>query len=219
MKNKNEILSPESTYHIYNRANGNEKMFLSDENYRFFIQKYREHISPFADTFCYCLMPNHFHFLIRIKTEVELKKTFSKFKIETETFPKFKTETETFPKFKTLEKLLSKQFSNFFSSYTQAFNKQQNRMGSLFMKNFKRIKVTEQRYLLNLVRYIHYNPVVSSLTSKPTEWPHSSYFSIIADKPTFLKKEEVIEWFNDKENFMHFHSHFPKMDKQITTEL
>lgn len=193
MKNKNEILSPESIYHIYNRANGSEKMFLSDENYRFFIQKYREHISPFADTFCYCLMPNHFHFLIRIKTEVELKET--------------------------LEKLLSKQFSNFFSSYTQAFNKQQNRMGSLFMKNFKRIKVTEQRYLLNLVHYIHYNPVKSSLSRQPVEWPHSSYFIILADEPTFLKKEEVIEWFNDKENFMHFHSHLPKMNKQITTEL
>src|SRR5699024_12693075 len=31
---------------------------------------------PIADTFCYCLMPNHFHFLVRIKSESVLKKVF-----------------------------------------------------------------------------------------------------------------------------------------------
>ena len=47
-----------------------------------------------------------------------------------------------FPKFKTLEKLISKQFSNFFSCYTQAFNKQQQRKGSLFIL---RMSLTKKR--------------------------------------------------------------------------
>lgn len=33
-------------------------------------------------------------------------------------------------------------FSNFFNSYAKAFNKQNNRTGSLFEKHFKRIKLT-----------------------------------------------------------------------------
>ena len=118
-------LEPEGTYHIFNRANGNERIFANSRNYRFFLQKYQEHLSPVLDTFCYCLMPNHFHFLIRIKNKNEIENNLE----------------QAFPEIAVLEKLISKRFSNFFSSYSQAFNKQQGRMGSLFMKNFKRKKV------------------------------------------------------------------------------
>jgi len=183
MTNKYEILSPDATYHVYNRANGSEKLFLSRENYRFFLQKYNEHIEPIANTFCFCLMPNHFYFLIRIKSEKQLAVTFPMF----------------------TEKLLSKQFSNLFSSYTQAFNKQQKRMGSLFMKNFKRIRVNDQSYLLKLVHYIHHNPVEANLSERPEGWDHSSYHILLSDKPTFLKRNEIIGWFENKENFVHVH--------------
>jgi len=71
MQNKLEVLYPDTFYHIYNRANGNEKLFLSDENYLFFLRKFAEYISPICNTYCYCLMPNHFHFLMEIKSEKE----------------------------------------------------------------------------------------------------------------------------------------------------
>ena len=76
MQYKKAVLIPEATYPIYNRANGTEKLFVSTENYRFFLERYKQYILPVADTFCYCLMPNHFHFLLRIKNENELTKTF-----------------------------------------------------------------------------------------------------------------------------------------------
>ncbi|MFM9945987.1 MAG: transposase, partial [Bacteroidia bacterium] len=63
-----------------------------------------------ADTFAYCLMPNHFHFLIRTKEEVLIEETFGK--------------SQTFQK---LESRISKQFANLFSSYTQSYNKVFNR--------------------------------------------------------------------------------------------
>lgn len=81
MQDTKAILEPENTYHIYNRANGNEQLFLSDDNYRYFLKKYNEYISPIVDTFCYCLMPNHFHFLVRVKKEAVLNEYF-KDKIE-----------------------------------------------------------------------------------------------------------------------------------------
>lgn len=62
-----EILESGFFYHIYNHANGREDLFLNDDNYNFFLKKYTFHISHVADTFAYCLMPNHFHFLVRIK--------------------------------------------------------------------------------------------------------------------------------------------------------
>ncbi len=51
-------------YHIYNRANGHENLFREERNYYFFMQKYKQHIHPRISTLAYCLMPNHFHFLI-----------------------------------------------------------------------------------------------------------------------------------------------------------
>ena len=182
------ILAPDETYHIYNRANGNEKIFLSSENYRFFLEKFKLYIQPIADTYCYCLLPNHFHFLIRIKSADEIQKIF----------PDFDNSESS-------RLILSKQFSNLFSSYTQAFNKQQNRKGSLFMKNFKRKKITDIKYLRKVVHYIHFNPVEAGLSKKPIDWKHSSYKSIISTAPTLLLRDELFYLFNDKENFEYVH--------------
>lgn len=200
-------LKQEHFYHIYNRANGSEKIFLSDENYRFFLEKYQLHLSEYVNTYCYCLMPNHFHLLVSIKSEEEILNVLAR---EEKTVPKFKT-LEQFAReqnparFEFLEKLVSKQFSNFFSSYSQAFNKQQKRMGSLFMKNFKRKLVKDDEYLKNLVQYIHRNPVDADICDYPHEWKHSSYKSIIQQEKTFLKNEEVLSWFENKENFEYVH--------------
>jgi len=50
-------------------------------------------------------------------------------------------------------------FRKFFLSYSQAINKQNNRHGSLFEKNFKRILIKNENHLFRLVYYIHNNPV------------------------------------------------------------
>ena len=54
-------------YHIYNRGNHGNSIFFSQENYRYFLAKYDQYLSKYVDTLAYCLMNNHFHFLIRIK--------------------------------------------------------------------------------------------------------------------------------------------------------
>ncbi len=63
-------------YHIYNRTNNQELLFLSDENRYFFLRKYAALLSPFISTYCWCLLPNHFHLLVRIKPLDEIKKYF-----------------------------------------------------------------------------------------------------------------------------------------------
>ena len=201
MQNKAEILAPDSYYHIYNRANGSEQLFLNDGNYRFFLQKYTEYILPIAHTYCYCLMPNHFHFLIKLKSESELKETLK----TTKDLQGFKNLEGLLD----LEKSISNRFSNFFNAYAKAFNKQNNRKGSLFMHPYKRKKIASQNYLHKIVQYIHFNPVEANLCKKIHEWKYSSYKSLISDSTTELKRNEVIEWFNDIENFKFIHSHTP----------
>lgn len=52
-------------YHVYNRTVGNDLLFYEEDNYRFFLQKYFKYLSAKINTYAYCLLPNHFHFLIQ----------------------------------------------------------------------------------------------------------------------------------------------------------
>jgi len=54
-------------YHIYNRGNNRENLFVEARNYTYFLDLYVRHIEPIAETYAYCLMKNHFHLLVRIK--------------------------------------------------------------------------------------------------------------------------------------------------------
>jgi putative transposase len=56
--------SPGEFYHVYNRGNNHQPLFFSNRNYLFFLKKIRDQILPVARIISYCLMPNHFHFII-----------------------------------------------------------------------------------------------------------------------------------------------------------
>lgn len=170
-------------YHIYNHANGDDNLFREQKNYGFFMEKYYQHIDPIAETIAWCLMPNHFHLLVKIRSENEIVDNFS----SSSNFSK----VSNFRKVEVLEeeklKFLSKQFSNFFSSYTQAFNKVYNRRGSLFIKNFKRKEITNDAYLRNLVLYIHLNPIKHSFTKDIQDWQHTSFDTFPATYASLLQ--------------------------------
>jgi putative transposase len=196
-----EPLIPGYYYHIYNHVNGNEQLFREEKNYYFFLKKFKQHIIPVADIFAYCLMPNHFHFLLRLTEKVELQTL--------ESFPKFRTLEKSVSDACQLEKLtgdyISKQFSNMFSSYTQAYNRMYNRRGSLFIKNFRRKRIHDENYFIKVVNYIHFNPVTHGFVDKPADWRFSSYNAIVSTKKTMLKRDEVLEWFGGLANFMYCH--------------
>lgn len=53
-------------YHVYNRGTRKQPIFLSKKDYKRFLNKAKEYKDEFGITIlCYCLMPNHFHFLLR----------------------------------------------------------------------------------------------------------------------------------------------------------
>ncbi|HGY54463.1 MAG TPA: hypothetical protein ENK44_02050 [Caldithrix abyssi] len=104
------------------------------------------------------------------------------------------------------DSIISQQFRKFFISYAQAINKQQNRIGSLFQKNFKRIRVDNKKYLTNLIYYIHANPQIHGLIDDFRNWPYSSYPKMLIAKKSHLKKEEVLELFGSLEEFKIYHA-------------
>ena len=147
-------------YHIYNRGNNRQPIFFNDNNYIFFLRKIRKQLLPVADIICYCLMPNHFHIIIRAtdKSTNERKSFGGK-------------PMQEFPY----------RIGILLSSYSQAINKQNNTTGSLFQQKTKAKILSEQiadkkiNYLENCFSYVHNNPVRSKLVTNLKDWPYSSW--------------------------------------------
>jgi putative transposase len=192
-------LEPDFFYHIFNQGNARVKVFYNKENYTYFLKKLDIYLSDFTEIYSYCLMPNHFHILIRIKSTNEILGNAYKID-ELKRFLNRHEKDVNLP-----ELLISEIFRRFFMSYAKAINKQQNRTGSLFRKNFKRIKVTDLKYLKTVVVYIHRNPKRHGFDIDFRDYPWSSYNKILEEKITRLKKEEVLDWFGDRESYIANH--------------
>ena len=203
MNKKTKPLYPGQFYHIYNCGNNRENLFYRPENYIYFLKKYDYYLNGYLETYAFCLLPDHFHLLVRVKQLQDL--------------PGFENpegrpgaDKPDLPGLRDLEGLLpgliSKQFSRLFNAYAKAINKQQCRSGSLFQKNFKRLPVDHPRYLPGLIYYIHANPQLHGLIDDFRNWPFSSYNKILEKRHSHLCKHAVISLFGDTEAYRYFHA-------------
>ena len=138
---------PEHVYHVYNQGNNKEKIFFENFQYNYFLQLYQSYIIPHYETLCWCLMPNHFHFMVYADERcLQLNKQGGLI---------------LDPITNGIQKLLS--------TYTHEFNIKNNRTGSLFRPKTKAKNLTEEAevvidqpgktdYLFNCFNYIHNNP-------------------------------------------------------------
>lgn len=104
-----------------------------------------------------------------------------------------------------LSLILSKQFSRMLNSYAQAYNKMYERKGSLFMRNYKRIKIDTDAYFRDLVIYIHLNPIKANLTSELEAWKYCSYNVFLNGYSNLIQTDLTIDFFNDLNNFIFVH--------------
>jgi REP element-mobilizing transposase RayT len=65
-------------------------------------------------------------------------------------------------------------------SYSGYVNRKRKRSGHLFQGRYKVIVVERDRYLLELSRYIHLNPVRAGVVVRPEDYSYSSYRSFIS---------------------------------------
>lgn len=76
---KDYDLIPDEFYHIFSRTVGHEILFRTEENYSYFLKKYHQHCSHSFQTFAYCLLPNHFHFLVKVNESTSSKAALASF--------------------------------------------------------------------------------------------------------------------------------------------
>jgi hypothetical protein len=97
-------------------------------------------------------------------------------------------------------------FSHLFNAYSRYLQTRNGRTGNLFERPFKRKIIDNPEYLKTVVLYIHNNPVHHGFCNHTLEYPWTSYLTSISEKPTKLKRDEVIKLFKDTENFKQQHN-------------
>lgn len=82
MPYRNVSIIADHFYHIYNRGNNRQPIFLERENYRFFLRKFTKYFpSDRVEIHAFCLMPNHYHMLVRLLSDFDYSKQMQSFSI------------------------------------------------------------------------------------------------------------------------------------------
>ena len=155
---------PNSFYHVYNQGNNRQLIFRNHNDYCIFLRLYKRLILPNASTIAWCLMPNHFHFMIG--TDERCNKAIRQGGIFID------------PISNGIRKLLS--------GYARIFNNKTGRTGSLFRQKTKSklladiIQLQENPlmtpdYCVTCFHYIHQNPLVAGLVTRMEDWEFSSF--------------------------------------------
>ena len=194
-------LIPDHYYHIYNRGNNGEDLFLQEKNYNYFLTLYYKYIFSIADTFAYAFLKNHFHFLVRLK-DIKTSEVLKTSEVSKNEVSKTSDVLDT----TAISKYYSQKFSNFFNAYAKAFNKQYNRKGSLFQTRFGRKRIQSNSHLIYLVQYIHLNPQRHTFVQDFRDYPYTSYHLFQNSTKTIILKDEVLDWFDGYKGFEYFHN-------------
>lgn len=193
MAKRTVIFANNEYYHIFNRGVARMPTFSTPRDYSRFLETMQFYqfdsnnlrfshrnlnkvniLTPKSkkvELISYCLMPNHFHLLLKQLQENSISE-------------------------------FMKKLTNSFAKY---YNLKNDRVGPLFQGNFKAIRIETTEQLIHVSRYIHLNPVVSSLTLIPENYEWSSYKEFVGlSNKSICGKQIVLEQFNKKNNYQEF---------------
>lgn len=228
---------PERCYHLFNRGNNKQNIFYQEKNYFYFLKKYGDYMNPYLDTYAYCLLPNHFHVLMKVKKQLKIlqraiidfptvkRHVIVGWKVQQAIELEDETTNFSLPALlqqlsdpKDLERVaqwvISEKLRRLLMGYAKAINKQEHLEGSLFRKKIRRKLVDDLGYFTFLIWYIHHNPVHHNIFHSLQDYHHSSYRSYLSTSPTQLKREVVLNWFGGKDNFVQYHKENTLVDEE-----
>ncbi|MDZ4845451.1 MAG: transposase [Chitinophagales bacterium] len=177
------VFEPSCLYHVYNRGNNRQEIFFNRENYLFFLRKARTHLLPFCDILCYCLMPNHFHFLISTKEMLPHNQLNNAIGILLRSYTRAINKQEN-------------RYGSLFQQDTKAKELLQSSGGS---------KPPDDCYPLTCFNYIHQNPMIAGLSPKMEDWEFSSFKDYAGERKGTLCNQtlarQLFDLPNDRNEF------------------
>ena len=183
-------LLPEHVYHLQSWANGDEKLFREQENYRFFLDRFIKYFYPVAELYSYSLLPDHFDLVVKIRNIEDLEKHFNLLKPDLEFDA---THAYAF---------IMQCFSNMLNSYAKSFNKVYERRGSVFIDYVRRVEIISKEDLCNTIIQIHKTPLYFGHCKRIEHWKWSSYKNYNTFFPFIIDTNKVLELFGGRNEFL-----------------
>ena len=202
-------------FHIYNRGNNGENIFIQERNYAYFMELWWQHISPIAETWAFSLLRNHFHAAVYIKGREDLTGLTNGLVNQNPRVDKGATPSDSRGDLSGLNPKLkepSQYFSNFFNAYARGVNIATQRTGALFERPFNRIPVDSESYLMRLIVYIHQNPQKHKFVTDFRDWNYSSYHELVSNIPTRLQREKLLQLFGSRTDFTRIHQEIQPLE-------
>ena len=163
-------LYPNELFHIYNRGNNRQTLFFDRDNYLYFLEKVKEYVKPHSEIIAWCLMPNHFHFLIYIPPDKDSKDLSKGIQIILRSYTR----------------AINKQKNRTGSLFTQ------NTCSKVLVDNSV---VQPNRYTTTCFHYIHQNPMKAGLVKNMEDWEFSSFKDYIGLRKGKLINRELANTF------------------------
>jgi putative transposase len=151
----------------------------------YFLRGIKKYLLDYMDILVYCLMPTHYHILVRVRPQ--------------QTSEVLKTSEVSG---KEVSKAVSLAMQKFGISYTKAINKRFERTGALFQGQFQDKPIQHYDHHLNLCVYIHANPVKDSLAALSENWEFSNYLEWMnLREGTLVNREFIEDYFGTPEEY------------------
>ena len=99
---------------------------------------------------------------------------------------------------------ISRCVQTIFNAYVQGFNKVHRHSGTLFQGEAKSRLVETDDYAVELIRYIHLNPVRAGLARKVSEWEYSDYWDWINNSGPVSSKNFRQQFFADGNSYKEY---------------
>ena len=159
-----------SCYHLYYPGNPQQAIFRLEEDYYAFLDLYRKYVHPIAYLYGYCLLPTHFHLLLRIKDKKKIEYVYSD------------------------REMLWGQFKNMFKAYIKYADQAYQQSGISFTSGVVRGVPRNKELICDLIVYIHQNPQIHGIVSDYRYWPFSSCYAYSCqDRRSMIAKEILLD--------------------------
>ena len=100
------------------------------------------------------------------------------------------------------------------TKYSRWYNIKYGRTGALIANRYKSVPVEVDEYFLNLIRYVHQNPIKAGIVENIEDYKYSSYREYLGN-PRITDTEFVMEMIDDNE-FKEFHMEMEEMDFEVS---